>query len=115
MKSNEHIQLEIDDGLELRQRMAEKLLFFLNSAKRIKALEGKTVEEVLGTPEARCQFILHVAPDEYRELLDGINGILRNLEKEDWGMDGKTVVIGNPDNPQWDFPEHDDKSDLLDA
>ncbi len=104
---------QIDDGYEMRFEMAEKILRFLNIAKNIDAFGGKKAEEVLGDEESRRQFLLDISPEEYAQLIIGINGILRNRKREEWGMDGVTVVIGDQDDIRWDFPEFEDKQDLL--
>src|SRR3989338_5678080 len=90
---------EVDDGSlrghELRDRMAEKMLRFLDAAERIDAFQGKRAEEVLANEETRRQFISGLSPQDYIQLLIGINGILRNRDRSEWGMDGKDVVIGS--------------------
>ena len=104
---------DVDDGYLMRSQMAEKMLRFLDAAQNIHALDGKTAEEVLSNEESRRKFILGLSPEHYVDLLIGINGILRNRNRSEWGMDGKGVVIGDKDRPSWDFPEFEDKQDLL--
>lgn len=110
---NNRQEREVDDGYELRLKMVERLLRFLEIAKNIPALEGKSLEEVLGTEESRRRFIENLSPEQYQELLIGINGLFRNLDKEQWEMDGKTVVMGDPNGAHWKFPKFEDKPGLL--
>ena len=104
---------QVDDGYELRPKMTDKLLRFLDVVKNIPGLEGRSLEEVIGDKESRRQFIINLPPEDYQELLIGINGILRNLPKDQWEMDGKGVVMGDPEHPQWTFPKFEDKKELL--
>ncbi|MDO8505362.1 MAG: Fic family protein [bacterium] len=109
----EKAKKDVDDGFLMRQQMAQKMLRFLDTAQNIQALDGKTTEEVLSNEESRRQFILGLSPEHYGDLLIGVNGILRNRNRSAWGMDGKDVVIGDSDHARWDFPEFEDKQDLL--
>lgn len=113
----DHVQEKIKDvddgGPEFRPRMAEKLLRFLSMSKNIEAFQGKSAEEVFDNEESRRQFILNLSPEEYTKLLIGINGILRNKDRDEWGLDGKEVAIIGSHGAVWDFPEFEDKPILL--
>ena len=110
-ESQPKAEREVDDGQ--RPEMAEKMLRLLDTAKNIEGFEGKSVEEIFGNEVLRREFILKLPPEKYEELLVGINGILRNRNRYEWGMDGKEVVIGSHDDPHWDFPAFEDKPQLL--
>ncbi|MDD2767011.1 MAG: hypothetical protein PHH40_04640 [Candidatus Moranbacteria bacterium] len=105
---------DVDDGgPEFRPRIAEKLLRFLNMSRNIEAFQGKNAEEVFDNEESRRQFVLNLSLEEYIELLIGINGILRNKNRDAWGLDGKEVAIVGSHGVVWDFPEFEDKPILL--
>jgi len=104
---------EVDDGPEFRPGKAEKLLRLMNVAKNIESLQGNKAEDVLADEEERRQFVLNLSPDQYLEILTGVNGILRNKDKEEWAADGEKVAMMGSHGVVWDFPEHEDKKELL--
>ena len=99
---------------ESREKRADLLMRFLSSAENIEALHDKKLEEVLGTEQELRKFISNLSKEEFVDLLNGINGILRNKNKTEWKMDGDTVqlesaFLGTGYVP----PRHEDKEDLL--
>jgi hypothetical protein len=93
---------------EFRMQQAKKLTRFLSSAEHISALKGKKVEEVFSTEKKIREFLLELSSEEYVQLLEGINGIFRNKDSDNWIADGQKVEIGS-----WTFPKQEDKVDLL--
>lgn len=93
---------------EFRMQQAKKLTRFLSSAEHISALKGTKVEEVFSTEEKIREFLLELSPGEYVQLLEGLNGIFRNKDSDNWTADGQKVEIGS-----WTFPKQEDKIDLL--
>jgi hypothetical protein len=104
---------EIDDGLELRQEQAAKILKLFDENEALPGFQGRYAREVLGNDESIRGFVRDISPADYLALLVTINGILRNRERSEWGMDGKDVVIGSQEDAKWDFPEFEDKEYLL--
>lgn len=79
-----------------REEKSEVLLRFLNSSKNIESLHEKKIEDVFSTEENKRGFINNLQNNEFVELLNGINGILRGKDKETWNMDGETVGLVSP-------------------
>jgi len=76
-----------------RQRQSEKMIKFLSLAKNVDALKGKDFFEVFATEQGKRDFIEQLTPEEFIDLLNGINGILRDRSKEEWNMDGENVQL----------------------
>jgi hypothetical protein len=91
---NPEKQIDTDEGD--REQRANGLLRFLNFAKNIEPLEGRSFEEAFDTEEHKREFISSLDAEGFIALLNGLNGILRDKDKKDWAMDGKFVgVKGN--------------------
>lgn len=113
---NQPIRKETNDGgYPFRSYMAEKIIRLLDTATNIKSFEREKAEEIFADEKSRREFILNLSSEDYKNLLIGINGILRNKERSEWEMDGKDVAIkdGHGD-VAWDFPEFEDKQYLID-
>ena len=78
---------------EERRERSSVLSRFLHGTKQIDALQGESLEETFSDEEHKRSLIEHMTPEEFIELLSGINGILRGKKKEEWSMDGETVVL----------------------
>lgn len=104
---------EANDGAELRMSKAEKLIRLMNVARNINTFNGKKTNEVLANEGERRQFILDLSFEQYLELIEGVNGILRSRPKAEWGADGEKVAMMGGHGAVWDFPEHEDKFELL--
>lgn len=106
----EHVKSEEEIDREKRSKV---LLRFFRSAENIEPLHGRTIEEVFSTEEEKRGFIQSLETDEFIELLNGINGILRDKEQAGWEMDGENVLVtsllGQPYLP----PRQEDKAGLL--
>lgn len=76
-----------------RDKRADILLRFSKSAQKIEPLHGKKFEAVFDNEEHIREFISNLSEQEFIELLNGINGIVRGKEKEEWKMDGRGVGI----------------------
>jgi len=90
MKSPEG-QINSDD--DNRDKRADTLLRFLDFAKNIESFKNKKFEEIFDTEEHKREFIDSLTVDDFIELLTGLNGILRDKDKENWTLDGKLVGI----------------------
>jgi len=76
-----------------RDKRSRVLSRFLRSAEHIAPLHGKTVEDVFSNESEKRTFIENLGSNEFFEILDGINGILRGKNKDEWEMDGEWVVL----------------------
>lgn len=103
----------VDDSPELRVETAKRLTRFLDTTQSVVLFEGRRAEEVLGDEATRREAISHLVAEDYIGAINGINGILRNKRRQEWGFDGEGVVIGDPQLPRWEFPEQEDKEELL--
>jgi hypothetical protein len=97
-----------------REKKSEVLLRFLNSAKNIESFHGKKIEDIFSTEEDKRGFIDNLQNNEFTELLNGVNGILRGKNKDDWNMDGEAVglesaLLGTAYAP----PRQEDKLELF--
>lgn len=76
-----------------REEKSEVLLRFLRSAKSIESLHGEKIEDIFSTEESKRGFIDSLQNNEFTDLLNGLNGILRGKDKDDWNMDGEGVGL----------------------
>ncbi len=95
-----------------RIRQAEFIARFLDSNPNIDALHGHTLEETLKDGESRTSFIASLSEQEFTDLLNGINGVLRGKDKADWKMDGGEVMLGSFTEEHFP-PREQDKPTLL--
>lgn len=102
-------KIEYERDSDVRPRMAEKMTRLLNTIKNIKGFEGRSIEEIFGNEDSRRSFLLKITPQDYNQLIIGINGVLRNRNRYEWKMDGQNVLMGDEDI----FPEFEDKEVLL--
>jgi hypothetical protein len=102
------------EATENREQRAEVLLRFLNTAKNIEPFHGEKFEAIFSDEEHKRDFIENLSVEEFSQLLNGLNGVLRDKKKENWIMDGETVALesmfmGTGYVP----PRQEDKPDLL--
>ncbi len=103
-------------GHENRDRQSEVLLRLMKLSRNIDVLNGNTVEKIFDTEteDSRRELINRLSDNEYIELLEGINGILRGKNKEEWNMDGVGVTAaGQEVRGAHIFPKHSDKQGIL--
>ncbi len=97
-----------------REKYSEVVSRFFHSARGIEPLRGKTVEEVFSNDEEKRIFIENLQSEDFFEVLNSVNGILRGRKKEEWDMDGKGVVLrGALLGTEYVPPRHEDKPELL--
>lgn len=115
MKKILGFQPESSAGDVDRDKRADAMLRFLHLVKKIEAFRGKDFEEIFSREDNKREFIENLKPEQFQQLLDGVNGILRKKDRRDWQMDGQTVELrsaidwGEGYRP----PRHEDKPDLL--
>lgn len=78
---------------ELRDRRAQLMVRFLNSARQIEVFKGKRIEEIFNNEKEKRKLINEIKPENFLELINGINGILRAKERKDWKIDGDEVYL----------------------
>ena len=100
---------------EFREQRADALLRFLDDEENIEFLHNKKFEEIFANETSKRDFIDNLETEEFIELLNTFNGILRNKKKEDWKMDGETVEVGGNvfTGIEYIAPRHEDKPELL--
>lgn len=100
---------------ENREEKAEILQRFLNVSKSIEPFHGQKLETIFSDEEHRREFIENLNAEEFTQLLEGLNGILRNKKKEDWKMDGQNVGVGGNifTGLEYISPRQEDKPELL--
>jgi hypothetical protein len=102
------------DAEENREQRANILLRFLSIAKNIESFGDQSFETIFSDEEHKREFIENLSIEGFLQLLNGLNGILRNKKKEDWVMDGETVVLsGEFSGEAYIPPRQEDKIDLL--
>lgn len=89
-----NISRGVSDGN--REENAKLFLNFSSIAENIKAFKGKKIAEVFSDEEHKREFIENLDGEDFIELLNGLNGILRGKKKEDWNMDGENMIVKNP-------------------
>lgn len=78
---------------EQRDRQAELMARFLDLAKNIRPFEGRSIEDVFKSEETRLTTIAYLSEEDFVNLLNGLNGILRGKGKNEWTMDGENVYL----------------------
>jgi hypothetical protein len=98
-----------------REKRAEVMVRFLEVAKNITAFHGKPPEAVLSLPESRREFLENLTEDQFQELLNGINGVIRGKKKEEWQPDTKEggVVMSSMFFGEQSTPRYQEKEVLL--
>lgn len=114
MKKFRGFETQNQEATENREQRAEVLLRFLNTAENIEPFRGEKFEAIFSDEEHKRDFIENLSTAEFSQLLNGLNGVLRDKKKEDWKMDGETVALesmfmGTGYVP----PRQEDKPDLL--
>ena len=95
-----------------REPQADLLLRFVERAEEIHAFNGKKFSEVFRNETTKREFLDGLSSEEFIELLNGTNGILRDKPKDEWIMDGENVELAGfieeilPPRPE-------DKEDLI--
>lgn len=82
------------DITENRERQADELLNFLETAENVGFLHGQKFDTAFSDEKNKRDFIENLSEKDFTEMLNTINGILRNKEKENWKMDGDYVGTG---------------------
>lgn len=101
------------DLQKTRETQAETMVRFLGRVKDIDILKDRTLEQVLETEATKRDFIEHLSDQDFMELLNGINGLIRGKEKDDWKMDGQGVVLDSLMAGNHIPPRYEDKEQLL--
>lgn len=86
----------IADGLEQnfdRQKRSEVLLRFLNAAENIEPFRDKKFAEIFSDEEHKRAFISSLKMEEFTELLNGVNGILRGKKKKNGAWTEKLLFL----------------------
>ena len=107
-------QPESHAGEVNREKRADATWRFLSLVRNIEAFHGRRFEEIFSNEENKREFIENLKPEEFMELLNGINGILRHKERQDWAMDGHSVELRASMLPEgYTPPRQEDKPELL--
>jgi len=76
-----------------RAKQSELMIRFLSSTKNINGFENKSFKDILQNEEGKRIFINNLTLEQFENLLAGVNGILRNKNKDDWKLDGDNVAL----------------------
>lgn len=98
---------------ENREKQADLLLRFLNNLDNVESFSKKNFKETFSNEENKREFIKNLSKKEFDELLNALNGIMRNKKKEDWKIDGENVEIASERMVSYTPPEENDKLELL--
>ena len=101
------------DTSEERDKRAELMVRFLDLAENIEPFEGKKVQEVFSNETSRRELIENLDGSQFFELINGINGILRNKDKDEWEIDGGKVMLAGGWGDRHTPPRQEDKAGLL--
>lgn len=109
-------EIQNQDATENRERRADVLLRFVDTAENIEPFHGQKLETIFSDEEHRREFLKNLSTEEFTQLLEGLNGILRDKKKEDWKMDGQDVGVGGNifTGLEYISPRQEDKPELLD-
>lgn len=110
------LEIQDQDAAEHREKRADVLLRFVGTSENIEPFHGQKLETIFSDEEHRREFINNLGAEEFTQLLEGLNGILRNKKKEDWKMDGQDVGVGGHifTGLEYISPRREDKPELLD-
>ncbi len=97
-----------------REKRSQLLLRFVHLAENIEPFHGKKLEDIFSSEEDKRAFLEGLQEDEFVELLNGVNGILRGKNTDEWGMDGKSVALTSAmTGVGYVPPRQEDKPELL--
>jgi len=90
------------DNRKQRAKVFDRVISSLNN---LNGFEGKTPAELFDSnTEAVNSLFESINPEQYQELLNGINGLLRDKPRDSWGYDGGEVnIAGEFDEFATDF------------
>jgi len=116
MEKLQGFEIQDQDANENREKRADVLLRFVDTSENIEPFHGQKLETIFSDKEHRRGFIKNLSTEEFTQLLEGLNGILRNKKKEDWKMDGQDVGVGGNIFTGLGYisPRQEDKPELLD-
>jgi hypothetical protein len=101
------------NGEAHRDKRAEIMHRFLETALNIDGLDGKSAAEVFSDETEKRSFISGITLEDFETILNGVNGILRGKPKAGWVADGENVrVDGGVDSP-YVPPVMEDRQELL--
>ena len=84
------------------------------SVKGVEALEGKSVKESFSDETSVRELIAKISEPRFIELLNGLNGIIRGIKKESWGMTERAMQIsGVMESETVTTPSLEDRPRLL--
>lgn len=109
-------EIQDQDATENREKRADVLLRFVDISENIEPFRGQKLETIFSDEEHKREFLKNLSTEEFTQLLEGLNGILRNKKKEDWKMDGQDVGVGGNifTGLEYISPRQEDKPELLD-
>lgn len=116
MENFRSFETQNQEATENREKRADVLLRFVETSENIEPFHGQKLETIFSDEEHRREFIKNLNTEEFTQLLEGLNGILRNKNKEDWKMDGQDVGVGGNifTGLEYISPRQEDKPELLD-
>lgn len=97
-----------------RQKQAVVLARFFALAKEIDALKGKTIAEVFSDEEQVRKLLHDISDEQFIELLNGLNGVIRGIKKDKWGIaQGEMEISGAMESETVFTSLADDKRELF--
>lgn len=99
-----------------REKRSKLLIRLITSATGIAGFEGETADEVFDVKneQGRRELIERLSGEQYCELITGVNGILREINKEEWEMDGAGVTVaGEEVIAKHIFPNQEHKKGII--
>lgn len=105
----------LTEKLSEREQRAEVMIRFLEVAKNITAFQGEPIEATLSLSEKRKEFLENLTEEQFQDLLNGINGIIRGKKKEGWQPDTEEggVVMSSMFFGEQSTPRFGEKEILL--
>lgn len=105
------------EGERFREKRAKILMRLLKVGEDIDGFDGEFPESIFDSKDEsrRREFIARISEEQYRDLITGVNGILREKQKEEWGMDGCDVALSEGEGVHGHTcPRQEDKKVILD-
>ncbi len=81
------------EGEADRERRAKVLLRLLHNLSGIEAFGDEKFEAIFSNEQHKRDFIEGLNSDSFLQLLNGLNGILRDREVVEWNTDGENVSL----------------------